>query len=555
LTGDRPSRVLYAGYERAAARSYLHAIGYTNEDLARPVVGVFHSWTDAMPCNITHRQLAEQVKVGVRAAGGTPMESNTIAISDGITMGTAGMRGSLISREVIADSIELVGRSHMFDAVVGIASCDKTVPGTAMALVRLDRPAVLLYGGTILPGWFQGRSVAVGDVFEGIGAVAAGRMTHEELDELEHSACPGAGACGGQYTANTMAMIMEVLGFSPIGFNSIPAVDPAKQPAAVAVGKLVLQALEAAQSPRSFVSPASLRNASAVLAASGGSTNGVLHLLALANEAGVDFTLDDIDDVSRATPLLCDLLPGGRYSAAELHRAGGTAVLVRRLVEAGLVDGDTPTVTGRSLAEECRDVLEQPGQDVVRGVDDPLQAEGGIVVLRGNLAPDGAVVKITGSTPTAHEGPARVFDCEEDALAAVLGGRIVSGDTVVIRNEGPRGGPGMREMLQVTAAIVGAGLGQTVALVTDGRFSGATRGLMVGHVAPEAAAGGPLSRVREGDWVVVDAAARKLFVAAADFDRRPRAETGSRPTPGPVFAKYARLVGSAAQGAVTVHRS
>ncbi len=549
---DRPSRALYAGYERAPARSYLHGIGYSNEDLARPVVGVFHSWTDTMPCNLTHRQLAEQVKDGVRAAGGTPMESNTIAISDGITMGTAGMRGSLISREVIADSIELVGRSHMFDAVVGIASCDKTVPGTAMALIRLDRPAVLLYGGTILPGSYRGRPVAIGDVFEAVGAVAAGRMTLDELDELEHLACPGAGACGGQYTANTMAMVMEVLGFSPMGFNSIPAVDAGKGPAAAEAGGLVLRALDRGVSARALVTSASLRNAAAVIAASGGSTNGVLHLLALANEAGVALTLDDIDRVSQATPLLCDLIPGGRYSAAALHAAGGTALLVRRLLEAGRMDGSTPTVTGRTLEEECRDARETPGQVVVRPVSAPLRSEGGIVVLHGNLAPDGAVVKITGTTPSAHRGPARLFECEEDALAAVLGGDIRPGDTVVIRNEGPRGGPGMREMLQVTAAIVGAGLGQSVALVTDGRFSGATRGLMVGHVAPEAAAGGPLARLHDGDVVAVDAVARTLSVEAPDFDTRAGVPTSEvAPDLGPVFAKYARLVGSAAAGAVT----
>jgi dihydroxy-acid dehydratase len=547
---DLPSRKLFAGYERAAARSYLHGIGYSDEDLARPIVGVFHSWTDAMPCNANHRDLAMWIKDGVRGAGGTPMESNTIAISDGITMGTEGMKGSLISREVIADSIELVGTSHQFDAIAAIASCDKTVPASAMALIRMNKPSILLYGGTIMPGIFRGRPVDIGHVFEGIGAVSAGRMTPGELDELTHVACPGAGACGGQYTANTMSVAMEVLGLSPVGFNSVPAVASDKAQVAEATGRLLMEVLEKDIRPRSLITRASMSNAAAIIAASGGSTNGVLHLLALAHEADVDFTLDDFDRVSRRTPLICDLRPGGRFVAADLHRVGGTALVVNRLLEAGLLDGSTPTVTGRSLQQECRDVECVDEQEVVRAVSDPIRPEGGIVVLRGNLAPDGCVVKITGETRRRHTGPARIFDCEEAALEAVLSGKIVAGDVVVIRFEGPRGGPGMREMLQVTAAIMGAGLGADVALVTDGRFSGATRGLMIGHVAPEAAMGGPLCALLEGDSIDIDAEHRTLQVLDHAFDARPRRL--SEPTAGRgVFAKYAQLVQSASVGAIT----
>ena len=546
----RPSQQLYEGYERSAARSYLHGIGYSNSDLARPIVGVCHSWTDSMPCNANHRRLAERVKQGVRTAGGTPMESNTIAISDGITMGTEGMKGSLISREVIADSIELVATSHMFDAVVAIASCDKTVPASAMALLRINSPAVLLYGGTILPGLFRDRPVDIAHVFEAIGAVSAGRMSAADLDELEQSACPGEGACGGQFTANTMSMVMEVLGLSPIGYNSIPAVASDKEPVAEETGRLVMDVLAADIRPRSLVTRASLENAAAMVAASGGSTNAVLHLLALAHEADVDFSLTDFDRVSHATPLICDLRPGGRYVAADLHRVGGTALVVNRLLEAGRLDGTTPTVTGQSLEEACRAVAAAPEQDVVVPVARSIRSEGGIVVLYGNLAPEGSVVKITGSTRARHLGPARVFDGEEQALQAVLAGAIYPGDIVVIRNEGPRGGPGMREMLQVTAAIMGAGLGESVALVTDGRFSGATRGLMVGHVAPEAAIGGPLAALEEGDQIEIDAGIRTLRVLTEDFDRRPRPES-PLPAARGVYGHYARSVGSASQGAVT----
>ena len=547
-----PSRTLYEGYERAAARSFLLNIGYSHEDLAKPIVGVAHAWTSTMPCNFNHRLLAEHVQRGVREAGGTPMEFNTIAISDGITMGTEGMKASLISREVIADSIELVARGHMFDALVAIASCDKTVPASAMALVRVDRPAVLLYGGTIMPGVFRGKEVAVGEVFEAIGAVAAGAMAEEELAELELVACPGAGACGGQYTANTMSMVMEVLGLSPVGFNSIPAVDGGKTKAAAEAGALAMRVLEAGLRPSQILTRASFENAIAAAAASGGSTNVVLHLLALAREAGVPLSIEDIDRVSRRTPLLCDLKPGGRFTAYDLYAAGGIQVLTRRLLEAGLVDGSALTVTGQTLAEAVRDAAEAPGQEVVAGLEAPLRGEGGLVILKGSLAPEGSVVKITAHTPTSHRGTARVFDREEDALAAVLARRIEPGDVVVIRYEGPRGGPGMREMLQVTAAIVGEGLGESVALVTDGRFSGATRGLMVGHVAPEAALGGPLAGLRDGDTIVIDVDSRTLTVEGVDLAERlrdwaPRAP-GMR---GGVFDKYAALVQSASHGAIT----
>ncbi len=547
-----PSRTLYEGYERAAARSFLLNIGYSHEDLAKPIVGVAHAWTSTMPCNFNHRLLAEHVQRGVREAGGTPMEFNTIAISDGITMGTEGMKASLISREVIADSIELVARGHMFDALVAIASCDKTVPASAMALVRVDRPAVLLYGGTIMPGVFRGKEVAVGEVFEAIGAVAAGAMAEEELAELELVACPGAGACGGQYTANTMSMVMEVLGLSPVGFNSIPAVDGGKTKAAAEAGALAMRVLEAGLRPSQILTRASFENAIAAAAASGGSTNVVLHLLALAREAGVPLSIEDIDRVSRRTPLLCDLKPGGRFTAYDLYVAGGIQVLTRRLLEAGLIDGSALTVTGQTLAEAVQDASEAPGQEVVAGLEAPLRGEGGLVILKGNLAPEGSVVKITAHTPTSHRGTARVFDREEDALAAVLARRIGPGDVVVIRYEGPRGGPGMREMLQVTAAIVGEGLGESVALVTDGRFSGATRGLMVGHVAPEAALGGPLAGLRDGDTIVIDVDSRTLAVEGVDLAERLR--DWAPPAPGMrggVFDKYATLVQSASHGAIT----
>jgi dihydroxy-acid dehydratase len=548
---ELPSRTLYQGRDRAAARSFLHAIGLTNADIDKPFVGVSNVWTETMPCNFGLRELAVPLKSGIKAAGANPMEFNTIAISDGITMGTEGMKTSLVSREVIADGIELMGRGHMFDAMVTLCACDKTIPASAIALARLDRPGVLLYGGSIMAGMFRGRQVAVGDIYEAIGAAAAGKITDADLAELEQVACPGAGACGGQYTANTMSMVMEVIGLSPVGFNSIPATDPKKHPAAEAMGRVVMNALEEDLRPSRILTRRAFDNAIAAVAASGGSTNAVLHLLALAREVGVDLAIDEIDRISRRTPLLCDLKPGGRFAAVELHRAGGIALLTKRLIEGGYIDGDALTVTGRSIGEESDSVTETAGQAVVAPLSRPLRAEGGLVVLRGNLAPEGAVVKITAHTPTSHRGPARVFNREEDAFAAVSAGRIKPGDTVVIRYEGPKGGPGMREMLQVTAAIVGEGLGDSVAMVTDGRFSGATQGLMVGHVAPEAAVGGPLAALEDGDIIDMDVDSRRLNVEGVDIEAR--LKSWSPPEPHyrkGVLARYALLVGSASEGAM-----
>ncbi len=548
---ELPSRTLYQGRDRAAARSFLHAIGLSAEDIEKPFIGVSNCWTETMPCNFGLREIAVPLKAGIRAAGANPMEFNTIAISDGITMGTEGMKTSLVSREVIADSIELVGRGHMFDAMVCLAACDKTTPGSAMALVRLDRPGVLLYGGSIMPGYWRGRQVAVGDIYEAIGAAAAGKITDADLGELELVACPGAGACGGQYTANTMSMMFEVIGLSPVGFNSIPQTDPEKLRAAERIGAVAMNALDHDLRPSTILTRRAFDNAIAAVAASGGSTNAVLHLLALAREVGVELAIDEIDRISRRTPLLCDLKPGGRFAAVELHKAGGIALLTRRLIEGGFIDGDALTITGRTLGEECESVTETPGQEVVAPLSRPLRSEGGLVILRGNLAPEGSVVKITAHTPTSHRGPARVFNREEDAFAAVYSGRIKAGDTVVIRYEGPKGGPGMREMLQVTAAIVGEGLGDSVAMVTDGRFSGATRGLMVGHVAPEAAAGGPLAGVQDGDVIEIDVDSRRL--AVVDVDIEARLKGWSPPEPHyrhGVLARYASLVGSASEGAI-----
>jgi len=548
---ERISRALYQGRDRAPARAFLHAIGLTAEDIDKPFIGISNVWTETMPCNFGLRELAAPVKAGVRAAGANPMEFNSIAISDGITMGTEGMKAPLVSREVIADSIELIGRAHMFDALVCLCACDKTIPASAIAMARLDRPSILLYCGSIMPGYFRGRQVAVGEVYEMLGAVVAGKATEADLAELEQVACPGAGACGGQYTANTMSMVMEVIGLSPVGFNSIPQVDPAKVPAAEAAGRLALEVFEKDIRPSHILTRRAFDNAIAAVAASGGSTNAVLHLLAMARTIGVELDIDDIDRISRRTPLLCDLKPGGRFAAVELHKAGGIALLTKRLIEGGYVDGDVLTVTGRTLGEECESVVETAGQEVVAPLSSPLRAEGGLVVLRGNLAPDGAVVKVTQHTPTSHRGPARVFNREEDAFAAVASKSIQAGDVVVIRYEGPRGGPGMREMLQVTAAIVGEGLGDSVAMVTDGRFSGATQGLMIGHVAPEAASRGPLAALRDGDIIAIDVPSRSLTVEEVDIEARlmdwsqpePQYRTG-------VMARYALLVGSASEGAI-----
>jgi dihydroxy-acid dehydratase len=545
------SRVLYQGRDRAAARSFLHAIGLTAEDIDKPFIGVSNCWLETMPCNFGLRELAAPLKDGIRAAGANPMEFNTIAISDGITMGTEGMKTSLVSREVVADSIELVSRGHMFDALCCLCACDKTIPGSAIALARLDLPGMVLYGGSIMPGRFRGRQVAVGEVYEAIGAVAAGNMSEADLAELEAVACPGAGACGGQYTANTMSMVMEVIGLSPVGFNSIPATDPDKHPAARRMGEIIFQVLEDDLRPSRILTRRAFDNAIAAVAASGGSTNAVLHLLALAREVGVDLAIDEIDRISRRTPLLCDLKPGGRFAAVELHRAGGIALLTKRLIDGGYVDGDALTVTGRTLGEESGSVSETAGQEVVVPLAQPLRDEGGLVILRGNLGPEGAVVKVTQHTPTSHRGPARVFNREEDAFAAVTSGRIKPGDVVVIRYEGPRGGPGMREMLQVTAAIVGEGLGDSVAMVTDGRFSGATRGLMIGHVAPEAAVGGPLAAIQDGDVISIDVETRTLNVENVDIESR--LSSWSPPEPNyrkGVLARYALLVSSASEGAI-----
>jgi dihydroxy-acid dehydratase len=532
----------------------MKGIGFDDDALSRPTVGVANTWIEAMPCNFHLRGLAEHVKDGVRTAGGTPMEFNTVAISDGITMGTKGMKASLVSREVIADSIELTARGYQFDSVVALSACDKTIPGAVMALVRLDIPSLLLYGGSIAPGRFRGRDVTIADVFEAIGAHAAGRISDSDLRELEDVASPGPGACGGQFTANTMACAFEALGISAGGSAMVPAVDEGKATAAERIGELALRVLADDLRPSRIVTRGSLENAIACVCASGGSTNGVLHLLAVAREEGIELDLDDFERISRRTPLLADLKPGGRFVAVDLHRAGGVPLILSRLAEAGLLNEDEITVTGETIGAVAARAEEAPGQEVVRPLAVPLKREGGLAILRGNLAPEGAVVKLAGTERAGQTGPARVFESEEECFAAVKEQRIEPGDVVVIRNEGPAGGPGMREMLQVTAALVGEGLGAEVALITDGRFSGATRGLMIGHVAPESVKGGPIAALRDGDRVTIDVAGRRLDVELDDAEIASRIAAYRRPEPryrSGVMAKYARSVGSASAGAVT----
>jgi dihydroxy-acid dehydratase len=550
------SRALTEGPERAAARAYLHGIGYTAEDLAKPIVGVAHSWIETMPCNFNNRVLASKVKEGIRAAGGTPMELNTIAISDGITMGTSGMRASLVSRELIADSIELVASAHAFDALVVISGCDKTIPAAVMALARLDIPGLMLYGGSIRPGRYKGHDVTIQQVFEAVGAYAAGKITEAELHELEEVASPGAGACGGQFTANTMAMAFEVLGISPAGSSMVPAEDGHKLKVAIQCGELVMDVLRRGLRPSAVITKPALENAIAAGATSGGSTNIVLHLLAVAREMGVPLSIEEFDAISEATPLLCDLQPGGQYVATDLYEAGGVPLVLQRLREAGVLRSESITVTGRTIGEHAQEAQETPGQQVVRPLADPLKPTGGFAILRGNVAPDGCVVKLAGHERRRHAGPARVFDGEEAAMAAVLAHEIKDGDVVVIRGEGPAGGPGMREMLAVTAAIVGEGLGESVALITDGRFSGATHGFMAAHVAPEAVRGGPIGALSDGDEVTIDVDGRRIDVALSDeqiaarlgsYEQPPRADEHI----DVAVRKYAKLVGSAAQGAVT----
>jgi dihydroxy-acid dehydratase len=549
------SRALTEGPGRAAARAYLHGIGYSAEDLAKPIVGVAHSWIETMPCNFNNRVLAAKVKEGIRAAGGTPMELNTIAISDGITMGTSGMRASLVSRELIADSIELVASAHQFDALVTISGCDKTIPGTVMALARLNIPGLMLYGGSIKPGHYKGAEVTIQQVFEAVGAFASGKISEQELHELEEAASPGAGACGGQFTANTMAMAFEALGISPSGSAMVPAEDGRKLDVAKKCGELVMDVLRRGQRPSEIITKPALENAIAAVATSGGSTNGVLHLLAVAHEMGVPLEIDEFEAVSERTPLLCDLQPGGQYVATELYEAGGVPLVLARLNEAGLLNADAPTVTGRSIGEHAAEAHETDGQRVVRPITDPIKATGGFAILRGNVAPDGCVVKLSGHERRKHVGPARVFDGEEAAMAAVLAHEIHAGDVVVIRGEGPAGGPGMREMLSVTAAIVGEGLGEQVALITDGRFSGATHGFMAAHVAPEAVRGGPIAALADGDQITIDADTRRLDVALSDEEIAARVSAYRQPPRADehidvAIQKYAKLVGSAAEGAV-----
>ena len=549
----RHSATITDGPDRAGARSMLKAVGFTDEDLAKPLIGVATTWIETMPCNLNQRDLAQDAKRGIREAGGTPMEFNTISISDGVSMGTDGMRASLVSREVIADSIELVARGHLFDGLVCLVACDKTNPAAVMALARLDIPSVVLYTGSIAPGKFRGRDVTVNDVYEAIGGYARGKVSAEELHELEDAACPGAGACGGQFTANTMSTILEFLGLSPGGLNGIPALSKHKKEAAYDCGRVVMDLVRRDVRPSQIVSKEALENAAASVVATGGSTNGILHLLAIAREFRIPFELEDFDRIAAQTPVLADMKPWGRYHATDVHRAGGVALVARELAKKGLVHGDSPTVDGRSLGEIATAVVEREGQDVVWPLEKPIKPSGSLRVLRGNLAPEGCVVKLTVDR-REHRGPARVFDDEPSAFEAVKGGKIKPGDVVVIRYEGPAGGPGMPEMLQVTAAIIGEGLGDSVALITDGRFSGATHGFMIGHVAPEAFRGGPLAVLQEGETVVIDVDAGELRVELSDDEIAARLRDWHPPQPrydSGVLAKYAALVSSASEGAIT----
>ena len=544
------SDAIKKGASRAPARAMFKAMGLTDADLEKPLIGVANTWSEVTPCNVHLRDLAVHVKEGIRAAGGTPIEFNTITVSDGIAMGSEGMRASLVSREIVADSIELVVNGHLMDGVVALSGCDKTIPGTVMALARLDLPSLMLYGGSIMPGRFRDKDVTIQDVFEAVGACAAGLITDKELSSLEDVACPGAGACGGQFTANTMSTAMTFLGISPMGANDIPAIDERKAPAAYQCGELVMKLIENNTTARTIITRTALENAIASVAATAGSTNGVLHLLAIAREAEVELSIDDFDRISAKTPVLADLKPGGRFTAPDVDRAGGLRLLTKRLFDGGYVI-DAMTVTGKTLQQESESADETSGQEVIRALEAPIKPRGGIAILRGSLAPDGSVVKLAGHDRVKHSGPARVFDCEEDAFAAVQDKKIVAGDVVVIRYEGPKGGPGMREMLGVTAALIGQGLGDDVALITDGRFSGATHGFMVGHIAPEAADGGPIALVRDGDIITLDVDARRLDVDADLESRRDSLEIRASAYNKGVLAKYAKLVASASEGAVT----
>jgi dihydroxy-acid dehydratase len=548
------SGVITDGPDRAPTRAMFKAVGFTDKDLSGPIIGVANTWIEIGPCNFHLRRLAAKVKEGIRAAGATPMEFNTVSISDGISMGAEGMKCSLVSREVIADSIELVARGNHFDALICLSGCDKTNPGVVMALARLDIPGLALYGGSIAPGHLGDKDLTIQDVFEAVGAYASGRINEQQFKAVENSACPGAGACGGQFTANTMSTVMEFLGISPMGSNGIPATVAEKDEAAFNAGKLVVDMLRRDLRPSQILTRKSIENAIASVAATGGSTNAVLHLLAIAREAGVELTIDDFDRISERTPLIADLKPGGRFVANDLYHAGGIQLVAKRLADAGLIHGDAITVTGKNIREAAEVTKETPGQEVVREMSNPLKPTGGLVILKGNLAPEGCVVKVAGHERMIHKGPARVFDREEDAFQAVQKGQIKPNDVVVIRYEGPKGGPGMREMLGVTAALVGAGLGDDVALLTDGRFSGATHGLMAGHVAPEAAHGGPIAAVRDGDTISFDVKARRLDleISAEEMDTRLRNWTSPPPRyKAGVMAKYAKLVSSASEGAVT----